>query len=69
MRPVGLRIDTALSRMPAECRALRACMQMAQHCSARLRIRFEGYDQSSKCYSQRDSSVSYAAAVATVAAT
>ena len=41
------------------------CMQIAKHSQTRFRIKFLNYDQSSKCYGMRDSSVSYAAAVVT----
>ena len=46
-------------------RALCLLAQLGKYCRTRLRIRFHRYDQSSKCHSWQDSSVSYAAAVAT----
>jgi predicted class III extradiol MEMO1 family dioxygenase len=41
---------------------------MAENCKTNLDIKFEDYDQSSRCINLRDSSVSYAAAVVTAAA-
>ncbi|BBM99718.1 MEMO1 family protein [Marchantia polymorpha subsp. ruderalis] len=43
-------------------------LNMLEHCNTRLQIKFLQYEQSSHCKSMRDSSVSYASAVATVAA-
>ncbi|KAL2649258.1 hypothetical protein R1flu_017386 [Riccia fluitans] len=43
-------------------------LNMTEHCNTRLQINFLQYEQSSHCKSMRDSSVSYASAVATVAA-
>ena len=39
------------------------CMQIAKYAQTHFRIKFQNYDQSSKCYGMSDSSVSYAAAV------
>ena len=40
-------------------------VQIAKHAQTRFLIKFLNYDQSSRCYGMRDSSVSYAAAVVT----
>lgn len=40
-------------------------VQIAKHAQTSFCIRFLNYDQSSRCYSMKDSSVSYAAAVVT----
>ncbi|CAL5227643.1 g10649 [Coccomyxa viridis] len=40
-------------------------LQIAKHAQTQFRIKFLHYDQSSRCYGMRDSSVSYAAAVVT----
>lgn len=37
---------------------------MLQHCTTKFEVKFRDYDQSSKCQSKSDSSVSYAAATA-----
>lgn len=42
-------------------------MQMLRACRTQHSIRFKHYDQSSQCVTARDSSVSYAAAVVTIA--
>ena len=44
-----------------------AAVQMLRACRMQHSIRFKHYDQSSRCVTTRDSSVSYAAAVVTVA--
>lgn len=41
-------------------------LSMLPYCSTKFNISFNNYDQSSKCENPKDSSVSYAAAVATV---
>ncbi|XP_073135194.1 uncharacterized protein [Henckelia pumila] len=43
-------------------------LQMLKHSSTRMKIRFLRYEQSSQCKSMRDSSVSYASAIAKVEA-
>lgn len=39
---------------------------MLKHCSTKIKVGFVRYEQSSQCKSTRDSSVSYASAVAKV---
>lgn len=43
------------------------CMQMIQHSRLQHTVSFKKYDQSTKCQSVRESSVSYAAAIVTIA--
>lgn len=40
------------------------CVQMLQHCRTAFTVKFNCYDQSSRCTKLDDSSVSYAAATA-----
>lgn len=61
------------ARVLSECCILCAdayavCMQIARHAQTHFRIKFQKYDQSSRCYGMSDSSVSYAAAVVTAEA-
>lgn len=42
-------------------------MQALQHCKTAHQVEFKHYDQSSRCMIATDSSVSYAAAIVTVA--